>query len=123
MPKIESKKRKVIFCLKTLLFEKLKANLILFLNKSLQKIKISAYIQFNWVKYLQSKTISALFRKKFSIKQLVDNYSNIFIKITQIVIVGVIGIKTLERWQRLKIYEILLTKYLEKKNKFILLRD
>lgn len=61
---------------------------------------------------MQFKVIFALFTKKSSIEQLVDNYSNILIRTTKAINVGVIRIKALEHWQRLKIYIILLVRYL-----------
>lgn len=81
-----------------MLLSKSEVDLILALNKILQKTGILAYTQFSKVGYLQSGAIFALLRKKSSIEQLVDNYSNILIRAAKIVDVRVIGIETLKYW-------------------------
>lgn len=85
------------------------------LNKSLLKVEIPAYIQFNRVKNLSSKIISALFIKKSRTKKLFDNHSNILIKTASIEDMGIMRIETLECWQKWKIYGMSFVKYLEKR--------
>ena len=64
------------------------------------------------MKYLQSGAISTLFTEKSSAEQLVGNHSIILIRAAKTVDAGVIGVEALERWQKLKIHGMLLTKYL-----------
>lgn len=71
---------------------------MLILNKSLQKTRILAYIQFNRVEYLQSRVISVLLTEKSSIKQLVDTHSNILIRAAKVVDTRVIGVEALKHW-------------------------
>ena len=52
MPKVELEKRRIIFCQVALLPQKLEANLMFALNKSLQKTGIPAYTRFSRVSYL-----------------------------------------------------------------------
>lgn len=61
MLKVESEKRRIIFQQKVLLSQKSEVDLMLALNKSLQKTRILIYIQFSKVGYLQFGVISALF--------------------------------------------------------------
>lgn len=66
------------------------------------------------MRYLQSRAIFTLFIEKSSAEQRVDNYSNIFIRAVKAINAGVIRVEVLERWQRLKIYRMLLVKYFRK---------
>ena len=97
-PKIKPEKRRIIFSQEALPPQKSKADLMLALNKLLQKAGILAYTRFSRVRYLQSRAISALLIEKSNIKQLVGNYSNIFIRAAKTVDVRVIGVEALEHW-------------------------
>lgn len=66
------------------------------------------------MKYVQSRVIFALFTKKCSIKQLVNNHSNVLIRAVNKIDMGVTGIKVLEHQKKLKIHKILLARYLRK---------
>lgn len=81
-------------------------------NKALQKDGILTYTQFGRVGYLQSGAISTLLTKKSSAEQLIDNYINILFRAAKAVDPWIIEEKTLDRWQRLKIYRISLVSYL-----------
>ena len=70
---------------------------MLSLNESLQKAGIPAYIRFRRMRYLQSRVISVLFTEKSRANQLVDNYSNILIKVAKVVDAEVIEVKVLKR--------------------------
>lgn len=54
--------------------QKLDVDLMLALNKLLQKFGIQAYNQFSRVKYLQSRVIFTLLTTKSSAKQLICNH-------------------------------------------------
>lgn len=56
-----------------------------------------------------------LLKKKLSTENLVKDYSNMLIKAIKSVDKKIIGIKTLEYWQRLKVYKMFLVQYLEKR--------
>ncbi len=96
-PKVELAKRKIIFCREALLPQKSEADLMLALNKLLQKAKIPAYTRFSIVRYLQSGTIFALLIKKSHTEQLINNHSNILIRTAKVVDMGVIRVEFLER--------------------------
>lgn len=75
---------------------------------------IFVYSWFDKMGYPKSGTISALFKEKSSIKQLVGNYSNIPIKVIKVVNIGVIGVEALEHRSRFKIYKMSFTRILER---------
>ena len=108
MPKFKLEKRRVIFRREPSLSQKLEADLMLALNKSLQKAGIPAYIQFSRVEYSQSGAISALLTEKSNAEEFISNHSNILIRAAKSVDEGVIGVEALERWQRLKVHGMLL---------------
>ena len=97
IPMVEPKKQKIIFCQEALSLQKSEIDLMLALNKSLQKAGILAYTRFNKVSYLQSGAISVLLIKKSSVEQLVNNYLNIIIRAANVVDMGVIWIEALKR--------------------------
>ena len=70
-PKLEPERRKVIFRREPTSLQKSEADLMLALNKSLQKAGIPAYTRFSRVGYLQSGAISALLTEKSSAEDLV----------------------------------------------------
>ena len=100
LTKAELEKRRVIFCQEFLLPQKSESDLMLALNKTLQKVGISTYTRFSKVEYSQSRAISALFTEKLSAEQLVGNHLNILIRAAKGIDVGVIEIEALECWQR-----------------------
>ena len=122
-PKFEPEKRKVIFRREVLSPQKSEADLMLALNKSLQKAGIPTYTRFSKVGYSQSGAISALLTEKSSAEQLVSNHLNIFIRATKTVDAGVIGVEVLERWQRLKVHGMLLARYLGEGKMELLCRE
>lgn len=87
---------------------------MLILNRSPQKARIPTYIRFSTVRYLQLRTISLLLIEKSGVKQLVDNQSNIPLKVAKVVNAGVMRIVALERWQRLKGHRMSLIRYFGK---------
>ena len=84
---------------------------MLVLNKSLQRAGVPAYTRFNKVGYSQSEAILGLLIKKLKTEDLIRDHFNALIRAAKSVDEGVIGIKTLERWQRLKIHGIPLLNY------------
>ena len=119
-PKVKPEKRRVIFRQEALSPQKLEADLMLALNKSLQKAEIPAYTRFTRVEYLQSLAIFTLLTEKSSTKQLVGNHSNILIKAAKVIDTEVIIIEALKHWQGLKLHGISLARYLrERKIEFV----
>ena len=74
--KVELEKRRIIFRREALLSQKSEADLMLVLNKALQKTGMPTYIWFSRVDYLQSGAISMLLKEKSSADQLVYNHLN-----------------------------------------------
>lgn len=91
--------------------KKLKKDIILALNKALQKVEESALIQLNRVKYLQSGAILALLTKKANKKALLKSCKNISIKTVKIIDIEVVRVETLQYWQCLKVYRMPLDRY------------
>ena len=123
IPKVEPEKRRIIFCREALSPQKSEADLMLALNKSLQKAGIPAYTRFSRVGYSQSGAISTLLTEKSSVEQLVKNHSNIIIRTAKAVDAGVIGVEALERWQRLKVHGMSLARYLGEGKMEVLCRE
>lgn len=99
---------------------KSETNLIIILNKSLQKARVLVYTQFNKVEYLQSKVISTLVTEKWNTENLVKNHSNILIRAAKLINNKVICVETLKYWQRLKVYKMFLVWYLgDRKKEFL----
>ena len=65
-PKIKPEKRRIIFRQEVLSLQKLEVDLMLALNKLLQKTRIPTYTRFNRVEYSQSGAISVLLTEKSS---------------------------------------------------------
>lgn len=65
------------------------------------------------VEYLQSKTIFILFIKKFLIKNLDKDHSNILIEVAKLLDKKKTSIKVLKHWQKFKVYKLSLAQYLE----------
>ncbi len=92
--------------------QKSKEDLMLVLNKSLQKTRVPAYIRFCRVGYAQSGAISALLTEKSSEKDLIKEHSKVLIRAAKSIDEAVIGVEALERWQRLKVHRMPLARYL-----------
>lgn len=102
-------------------FQKLKADLILVLNKTFQKVNLPIYIRFSKVGYSQLDAIFELFIKKSNIEDLLRDYLTILIQVTKLIDSKIIEVKALEYWHKLKVYRMMFMYYLEKKNKVVLL--
>lgn len=114
------KKRKVIFWRESGALQKSEEDLILVLNKSLQKTGASIYIKFCQVGYAQSGAILVLFKEKASAEDLVKEHFNILIKAVKSIDKAIIKMEVLEHWKRLKVYGISLARYFgEKKMKLL----
>lgn len=94
--KLGLEKRRVIFQRESRTPQKLEKDLMLILNKSLQKTGTSAYIRFCQVRYAQSGAISELLKKKVSIEDLVKDYFNVLIKMAKSINEAVIRVEALE---------------------------
>lgn len=91
----------------------MKEDIILALNKALQKAQEPTLVRFCSVKCLQSGAISSFFTKKAKAEDLLNVQKNIFIWAAKIVDALVIGVETLEHWQCLKVHGMLLDSYLK----------
>lgn len=103
--------------------QKSEADLVLILNKSLQKAGIPAYARFSRVGYSQSGAIFALLTEKLDAENLVRDHSNMLIRIAKSVDKNVIGIKALERWQKLKVHRMSLAQYLREEKMELLCQE
>lgn len=61
---------------------------------------------------MQLGAISALITENFNAENLIGDYYNMPIRAAKSIVEEVIDIEALERWQRQKLYEILLAQYL-----------
>ena len=77
---------------------------MLVLNESLQKAEIPAYIRFSKVGYSESGAISGLLTEKSNVEDLIKDHAITLIRAAKLVAEGLIGVETLERWQRLKVH-------------------
>ena len=109
---MEPEKRKVIFRKEAAVSQRSEADLMLFLNELLQKAEIPAYIRFSKVGYSQSGAISGLLTEKSNAEDLIKDHTTTLIRAAKLVDEGVIGVETLERWQRLKMHGMPLIFYL-----------
>lgn len=98
-------------------------DIMLALNEAFQKIDKSISICFSRVSYSQSRAISALLIKKRAATELLKTCTNIFIRVAKTVDRAVIGVEALEYWQCLKVYGMLLRKYLSKRKIELLKRE
>lgn len=112
LPKLEPKKRRVIFRREPTSAQDFEADLMLTLNESLQKAGIPVNTRFSRVGYLHSAAISALLTEKPSAEILVRDHYNMLIGAAKSIYEKVIGIEALERWQRLKVHGMSLARYL-----------
>ena len=79
--------------------QKSEADLILALNKALQKLGEEPYIRFCRVNYAPSDAISAPLTKKMDAGLLIPWRANLLIQAAKSVNVAVVGIEVLENWQ------------------------
>lgn len=121
--KVEPEKRRVIFRREASSPQKLEADLMLALNESLQKTGITTYTRFSMVGYSQWGAISALLTEKFNAEQLISPHANMLIRVAKAVDAGIIGVEALERWQRLKVHEMSLERYLGEGEMVMLCRE
>lgn len=71
-------------------------------------------MRFNRVNYFQLDTISRLFTERSNTENLIRHHSNILIQATKSIDEGVIKVKPLEWWHRLKIHRMPLIRYFGK---------
>lgn len=81
-----------------------KANLILVLNKTLQKAGEKVDIRFSQVKYALLGAVFVLLTKKVNARLLISRLLNAFIWAAKIVDIAVVGVEVLEYLQCFKIY-------------------
>ena len=105
------------------MLQKSEADLILTLNKLLQKARVLAYIRFSKMRYLQSRAISALLTKKSNAEKLINSYLNILIKAAKSIDKRVVGVEVFEHWQQLKVYGMSLARYLGEEKIEVLCRE
>lgn len=86
---------------------------MLALNQKLEMAEISTSTRFTEIKYSQSEAISALLTDKSRAEKLVSNNLNMLIKAAKFVHLERVEIEALEHCQRLKVFEMLLARYLE----------
>ncbi len=123
LPKLNSEKRRVIFRREFVSSQKSEEDLILVLNESLQKTRVPAYIRFCRVGYAQSGAISALLTEKSSAEDLIKEHSNMLIRAAKSIDKAVIWVEALERWQRFKMHEMPLARYLGEGKMGLLCRE
>ena len=74
----------------------------------------SVLIRFSRVSYSQSGAILAFFIEQGDAIKLLKTHTNVFIRAAKTVDAAVIGLEELEHWQCLKVYGMLLSRYLDK---------
>lgn len=89
-----------------------KVNLILVLNKVFKKVRKRVKTCFSSVKYTSSEVISVLLTEKTNARLLISWLLNTLIQAAKTINTTIVGIKILKHWQSLKVYGILLNKYL-----------
>ena len=103
--------------------QKSEKDLMLVLNESLQKTGVPAHIRFCRVGHAQSGAISALLTEKSSAEDLIKEHSIVLIRAAKSIDEAVIGVKALERWQRLKVHGMPLARYLGEGKMELLCRE
>lgn len=91
--------------------QKSEADLILALNKALQKAGVGAKIRFCRIRYAQSGSILALLTEQADAAMLLPQYSNLLIEAAKSVDQSVIGVEILQHRQRSKILGMALVRY------------
>ena len=102
---------------------KLEADIMLALNKALQKAGIEPKIRFTRVKYVPLGFISALLTEKADATMLLPQRSNMIIRAAKTIDDAVRGVEVLEQWHRLKVHKMSLKQYLGPGNMDILKRE
>ncbi len=121
--KVEPAKRRVIFWRVVTSLQKSEADLMFVLNKALQRANVLAYVRFIKVGNSQFGAISGFLTEKSNPEELLGEYPTTLIRAVKSVDEGVIGIKKLERWHRLKVYGMLLMRYLGEGTMELLCRE
>lgn len=85
---------------------------MLALNEALQKAGVGSKVRFCHVRYAPSGSISALLTEQADASMLLPQQSNLLVRAAKSVDQAVIGVETLEHWQRLKVHGMSLARYL-----------
>ena len=85
---------------------------MLALNEALQQAGEEKSIRFSRVGYAPSGAVSALLNEKADAGQLIPRRSNLLIRAVKSIDPAVVGVEILEHWQRLKVHEMPLERYL-----------
>ena len=109
--KIEDQGRRILFP-RVLGEQKSEADLMLALNKALQKAGEGLDTRFIRVSYAPSGAISALLTEQANAGVLLPRLSNLLIRTAKTVDPAVVGVEILEHWQRLKVHGMSLERYL-----------
>lgn len=110
--KAEQCRRRILFPRKSGGQLKSEADLMLALNKALQRAGVEPKVRFSRVRYAPSGSISALFTEKADATMLLPQWSNLLIRAAKMVDDMIVGVEILEQWQRLKVHEMSLERYL-----------
>ena len=109
----EYQERRILFPRKVIGQQKSEADLMLALNKGLQKAGEGPMdTRFCRVKYSPSEAVSALLTEKANTGLLVLRLSNILIRAAKTIDPAIVGVEVLEHWQRLKVHGMSLDRYL-----------
>ena len=109
--KSEDQGRRILFP-RVLGQQKSEADLMLALNEALQKAGEGSDTRFIRAKYAPSGAISALLTEQANARSLIPRLSNLLIRTVKTVDLAVVGVEILEHWQRLKVHEMPLERYL-----------
>ena len=109
---VEQRGRRILFPRKDGGEFKSEADLMLALNESLQKAGVDPKVRFSRVRYAPSGSISALLLEKADASMLLPQRSNLLIRAAKTVDDAVVGVEIFEQWQRLKVHEMSLDRYL-----------
>lgn len=85
---------------------------MLALNEILQKVGVESKIRFSQVRYASSKSILALFMDKANATMFLPQQSNSLFQAAKTENNTIVAEETIEQWQRLNVYGILLERYL-----------
>ena len=107
--KIEDQGRRILFP-RVLGQQKSEADLMLALNKALQKA--GEETRFCRVRYSLSGAVSALLTEKANAGLIIPRLSNVLIRAVKTVDQAIVGVEILEHWQRLKVHGMSLERYL-----------
>ena len=88
------------------------ADLMLVLNKELQKAGEGLDTRFSRVRYSPSGAVSALLTEKANAGSIIPRLSNVLIRAAKTIDAAIVGVEILEHWQRLKVHGMSLERYL-----------